>query len=331
MSKILNQLEEGRSISKYTQEFFSKNGLFALLSYSKKELNFEDYIKKSRLEQDNRIRVAKEKTIKDQVNTKIQKNTLDECIQFKEYRIKSKQRPINDDSRDIFIEKQFKLREKYNLDLFIEKKDFPRLMDILRKVDKGNRISEDEFIWLLKNGNNNYRTYFTIELRRRYHKNEAYYHLEEFKKDKNPWSAVNASKHYRKCNKAMQAVALLSSIDVQGIKNRRLQSAIYTTHGGAKRDLKEWDEALRLGEQAHLLNPKSFHPCTLLGAVNILTGNVQTGLVWYDKAVELGYEKESLDDELRGLFSHLDVNIQRELRNHLRSVDDERYDWVDDW
>lgn len=331
LSNILKELENGRSISNYARDFLLKNGLYALLRYAKNEINFSEFLRTAEPEQSARRELAKERALKEQAEQKLQMEAIQARMKLTQERMAAKERAFDNNPKNKGRAKQFELREKYNLSLFIDKDDYPKLMDILRKVDKGVRLPEDEFIWLWKNGNKHYRTYFTIELRERYHRNEAEFFASEFENDKNPWSAVNASKHYRKCNTPKKAVSLLSKINVPGIKDSRLKSAIYTTSGGAKRDLSEWDEALSLGEQAHSLNPKSFHPCTLLGAVNIQTGNVQLGLEWYRKAEELGYDRESIDDELRGIFSHLEISIQRELKEHLLNIDYERYEWTNDW
>lgn len=331
LSNILKELENGRSISNYAHDFLFKNGLYALLRYTKNESNFAEFLRAAEPEQSARRRIAKERALEKQAEQNMQKEALQARMKLTQERMAAEKRAFDKNPKNKARAKQFELREKYNLSLFIDKDDYPKLMDILRRADKGVRLPEDEFIWLWKNGNENYRTYFTIELRERYHRNEAEFYAGEFGNDKNPWSAVNASKHYRKCSNAQKAVSLLSKINVPEIKDNRLKSAIYTTSGGAKRDLREWDEALKLGEKAHLLNSKSFHPCTLLGAVNIQNGNVQLGLEWYRKAEELGYDRKSIDDELRGIFNHLEISIQRELKEHLLNIDYERYDWTNNW
>ncbi len=166
------------------------------------------------------------------------------------------------------------------------------------------------------------------ELREGFHKNEAEFHADQYKKNKDPWSAVNASSHYRKCREARTADSMFSKIDVSIVKKLKLKSALYTTHGGVKRDLKKWDEALSLGEKAHLLTPQDFRPCTLMGAVNMEIGNYDLGQSWYKKAVERGYSERSVDDELRSIFMSAEKSKQDALRDHLLKVDPIRYSWV---
>lgn len=140
--------------------------------------------------------------------------------------------------------------------------------------------------------------------------------------------AVNASSHYRKGDKSAVADKLLSAIDIEKKKSPKIKSAFFTTHGGVKRDLQQKDEALRLGEKAHLLMSKDFRPCTLLGAVYMETGRYDLGQEWYAKAVERGASEQAIDSDLRSIFMRADKASQDEMRTHLLGVDPERYRWV---
>lgn len=121
---------------------------------------------------------------------------------------------------------------------------------------------------------------------------------------------------------------MLSTIDVSALKNRQLKSALCTTPGGVKRDLKRWDEALSLGEQAHLLTPQDFRPFTLMGAVNMEIGNFVLEQSWYKEAVERGVSEKSVDDELRSIFMRAEKSKREALRDHLLKMDTERYSWA---
>ena len=92
--------------------------------------------------------------------------------------------------------------------------------------------------------------------------------------------------------------------------------------------MKKYDEALGLGEQAHLFTPQDFRPCTLLGAVNMEIGHYDLGQSWYRKAVKRGYSEESVDDELRSIFKCAEKSKQEALRNHLLKIDPVRYSWA---
>ncbi len=328
ISNILKELELNKKLSDMTQGFLQERGFFALLSYARNEVSYADFVKLAELEQSARVRTAeieKEAFLAKQ-ETMFAKQKSNEKALFAK---------INNDPRNRAKERQFKLREQYGLTRYIEKEDFAKLMDILRRADKGERLSDEEVVWLSEKRyrNDDYYyddsdNYFTEELRRKYHENEAKFYHEEFKKNKDPWFAVNASGHYRKCDEARTAETILKTIDVIDLKNQKLKSALCTTHGGVKRDLAKWDEALGLGTQAHEYTPQDFRPCTLLGAVYMETGQYNLGHSWYEKAVERGYSKDSVDSELKGIFRRLEKSKQEAMRADLLSRDQERYRWA---
>lgn len=212
-----------------------------------------------------------------------------------------KQRAFDSDPRNIVRAKRKTsldtLREKYDLEHYIEHHHFPRLMKILQKVDNGIRLQEKDVVWLNLDGDE----YFTKPLKIAFHSIEATFYSDEFKKTKDLWFAVNASSHYRKCGKSITTDRLLSTIKVKPLKNIKLKSALYTTHDGVKRDLKHSEDAITLGEPAHRLTKKDFCPCTLLGAVNMENGAYDLEQAWYAKAIANGFSEKATDSELRSI------------------------------
>jgi hypothetical protein len=223
------------------------------------------------------------------------------------------------------------LMEKYSIYNWRRSIHFDKLIDILQRLDSGCRLPEVEFAWIKTTE----KQIETIEkgiefkpLKKLYHKKEAAFYAEEFKDKKDCWLAVNASSHYRKCDEAHTAEVLLNTINISSIKDTKLKSALCTTHGGVKRNLGDWKKALHLGEQAHLLTPKDFRPCTLLGAVNMEIGNYDLGRSWYDKAIERGYSERAMDDELRSIFMRAEKSRQDEMGEYLLKIDPVRYSWA---
>ncbi len=346
LSNILTDLELGRSISNIAQqEFLRSKGLLALLRYAKKECAFAEFLNIAELEKSERRLVTEPNALKEEAeraeSEKSKRRLADESMQIRLRQIKQMKEnnalfelaqkqavgekcAFDNDARNIAKAKQFKLRQKYGLSHFIEEDDFPKLMNILRRVDNGERLSEKDVVWLTTEGND----YFTTELREGFHKNEADFYAGKFKKSKDLWSAVNASSHYRKCRKAKTADSMLSKIDVSVLKNIKLKSAICTTYGGVKRDLQEWDAALCLGEQAHLLTPQDFRPCTLIGAVNMEIGQYDLGQSWYEKAIKRGYSERQMDDDLRSIFMRAEKAKKESLRDYLLKIDPVRYSWT---
>ncbi len=324
LAKILENLEMGELISNHAQDFLIKKGLLALLSYAKKEITFIEFLRVAEPEQSERRLAAEAEALKKLAEQKLK----DYEWKLKAETIQAKLRQIDEAKklRQNHVDKTKKLRQKYNLEQFIEKADFPKIINILRKVDSGGRLSEEELIWLLAEG----KRYYTRELKEGYHRNEARFYANQYKynKTKDYWSAINASSHYRKCGESDTADSLLKTIDVSVLTDKRLKSALFTTHGGVKRDLGEKSEALKLGEQAHLLTPQDFRPCTLLGAVNMEIGHFDLGDSWFEKAIERGYTKNSMDDELRSIFMRAEKSQKEALRNYLLKKDPVRYSWA---
>ena len=217
------------------------------------------------------------------------------------------------------------LRRKYGISA-IAQSLLPRMMGILQNIDTGNRLADDDFVWL----NAEVPEHFTQELRKVYHLREAEYCGNEYLRTQDPWNAINGSGHYRKCDQPESALELLASVPANRFKHPKIHSAMCTTRGGVMRDLGRRTEALQLGKQGHELQPRNFRPCTLLGAVCMELGNLLEGYDWYAKAEERGASKQSIDTELRGIFLRADKVRRETMRASLLAKDPNRYRWVND-
>ncbi len=329
LSNTLKYLDlKDKAISPILIKFLKRKQLSSLLAHVKEEISFAEYLKLAEPEQVERrasaYAEAKQKAA--QLAEKELKLKLASDARMKAAR--EKQRAFDSDPRNIARAKrkasQDTLREKYDLEHYIEHHHFPRLMKILQKVDNDIRLQEKDVVWLSLDGEE----YFTKPLKIAFHSIEATFYNDEFKKKKDPWFAVNASSHYRKCGKSITADQLLSTIKVKPLKNLKLKSALYTTHGGVKRDLKNSEGAITLGELAHNLTKKDFRPCTLLGAVNMENGDYDLGQAWYAKAIANGFSEKAMDSELRSIYSRLSKSEKASLRGHLHSIDSHRYRWA---
>lgn len=203
-----------------------------------------------------------------------------------------------------------------------------KLRDILEKVNRRIRLSQDELAWLMVSRGGLDSGYYTQQLRENYHKIEAEYYLVKYQESKNPWDIINSSSHFRKCNCANIANSFLAELNSLNFKAKKLESAFNTTYGGVKRDLGAYNEAIVLGNKAHTLTPNDFRPCTLLGAVNIEMGHYDEGQSWYQKAIERGASIKSVDDDLRSIFKRSEKSKCQELALFLLKREPERYDWV---
>ena len=295
-------------IPEITKECLEKAKLKALLKYACKQISFAEYLNIARSEQKERDKQAA-------INAE-----------------RNRKRKTLNAERNRKIETLNKLFQNYDLDAFlINHGDIQKLKKIIGKANQDLRLNQNEIAWLMIARKGNYYGYYTQNLREKYHKNEADFFSTEFKKTKNPWDAINASSHFRKCHHSKNADTLLTSIDATNLKSKKIKSALKTTFGGVKRDLKKFEDALSFGNKAHILTPNDFRPCTLLGAVNIEIGNYGEGQSWYAKAIKRGATEKSIDDDLRSIFMRSKEPERNNLAEFLYKNDPKRYRWVKKW
>lgn len=317
LQKILDDLRLGRPVTELSLSFLEQQGLEALHRLATGPLPYDSFRELALAEQAIRIEAAAAA----ELTRDIEKRARDAAMQAK---ITLFFEARESDPKYSAKIKNKELRVRYGVNTFVEQHCFGQLMNILRSVDRDQRLSKEDFDWLSSVG----KDYFSDQLRTAYHQMEAEFFASEFKKAGDPWNAVNASKHYRKCDQANAAESLVGPIDVEQQKSPKLKSALCTTHGGALRDLGHRDEALRLGEKAHAFKADDYRPCTLLGAVHWEIGNYSLGQEWYSKAVERGYTPDSVDQDLRNIFSRADEAKEAEMRKFLLSEDPVRYEWA---
>lgn len=328
---ILHKFETNEKISSALLEFLKLRGFCALYLLAAGEITFADYLPLAQKEQGYRREAVEKKAQQLKFLAEEAERKLENSERRMFERIEAEQRARMKDPRYQAKILDRKLRSEYGLDAFIKQTNYPTLMRLVRNLDKGLRVSEEDFIWLSTQGDENYESYLTSELAKRYHSIEAKYLAAEFKRTGDPWQAVNASGHFRKCEEPRQAEQLLGSIEISRVKGAKLQSALCTTHGGAKRDLHKFDIAIELGIRAHKLTPRDFRPCTLLGAVYYEQGDYEQGRKWYDEAVKRGFKELQVDNELKRIFRRLGQDMRVEMREHLLSLDQERYEWANKW
>jgi tetratricopeptide (TPR) repeat protein len=304
--------------------FLQRQGLEALHRFASGALPYERFHQLALAERATRLESAAAAKLAREIEDRARNVATQARMKLAHEKAEAARQAQESDPKYIAKIKNQQLRDRYGVDIFVEPQCFGRLMDILKCVDAAQRLSDQDYVWLTAVG----KAYFSEQLRTAYHRLESDFFFGEFKKTRDPWMAVNASGHYRKCNRASEAFALLSSLDVEAQKSAKLKAALCTTHGGVMRDLKRWDEALRLGEKAHSIKPNDYRPCTLLGAIHMETGNYNFGQEWYAKAVERGATIDSVDQDLRNIFFRADQAKQAEMREFLLSDNAARYAWV---
>lgn len=321
---ILDKLQKGRPLTTNGLNYLQQLGLTALGQLARGEITYETFRETAAPEQ-----AKREQSVKAERQAKhasMLARAAEQKAREADYWAQQEAARLARESDPKYIAKMKNraLRARYGIELFIEQEHFPQLMDILHRFDDGNRLSDDDVLWMTTEG----RDYYSEILQAAFHEREAEFYASEYRRTTDPWNAVNASGHYRKCEKARNAHDLLTSIPAERQKAPKLRSAIATTHGGVMRDLKRLDEALSLGNQAHALTPKDFRPCTLLGAVNFELGHYDVARDWYAKAIDRGATERSIDYDLRGIFLRADPAKREEIKAFLLREDPARYRWV---
>jgi hypothetical protein len=324
LCNILDSLQQGRQLSSIALSYLEKQGFTALQRFAQRLVTYEEFCEVARTELAQREIAAEADKIVQEAKKKAREAALE--VQSALVRQLAENARVARESDPQYIRKvkNQQLRDRYGIQGFIEEDCFGKLMDILRRIDAGNRLTDEDQLWLKTDG----KEYYSDTIRSVFHEQEARFFASEYKRTKDPWMAVNASGHYRKCGQAKPAHDLLAPISVELQRSLKLKSALCTTHGGVMRDLEQFDKAMDLGQCAHALTPKDFRPCTLLGAVNMELGDFQAGQAWYKKAIERGACERAIDHDLRGIYLRADSAKRAEIRAFLLKEDSVRYRWV---
>ena len=324
LANILQLFTAGRPLSEATETFLASRGLNALVAYAKGEIGEGAFAQAAQAEQRLRCEHAERERVhkeRERVEAQAREEARQQAM-WAEIEVERLRR--ESDPRHIARRKNREQREKYGIHGYVEQEHFPRLMAILRCLENRGRVAETEMVWLAAEG----RDYRTEEILHAYHRIEADALLAEYRSTGDIWKAVTASGHLRKCRAAQEAQELLSIIPEQRLSSPKLKSALQTTHGGTLRDLNRHEEAVRLGEEAHALQPNDFRPCTLLGAIHMERQEFAQGHEWYRKAEERGAPPNHVDSEIRAILARMSQEARIAAIESLLESDSFRYDWL---
>lgn len=236
-----------------------------------------------------------------------------------------KQKLLESDPVYIAKQKEKALLKKYDINDYISEPLPIEVSEILNKLENEKRLSQDEAIWLNTIG----KKYFSTKVRHKFHRLEANFYLEEYAKNTNNiWNAINASSQLRKCQESLKAQEFLEKIPANGIKDKKILSAYFTTLGGVRRDLRKIKVAIDNACKAHNLTPDNYRPCTLLGAIYMETYQYTLGHEWYEKATERGATNQSINADLKSIISKMDKAKRNEMIEHLLKLDSHTYSWL---
>jgi len=336
LSNVLGSIYQGRPLTKMALEYLLEQNLSSLHQLATGQITYETYLSAAGSAHEDREQAAETKR-QAQEAARLVREAEDEAARLArnaEWEAKYKRQceaaeaariARESDPKYIAKMKSQALRSKYGMD-YIDQSLFRRMMDILKRIDSGNRLADDDFVWL----DTKAKDYFTEKLRQAYHLREAEFFANEFRRTQYPWKAFSASKHYRNCNQSEAALALLDSVPAGRLKDPKIKSAMCTTRGGVMRDLGRLNDARQMGEQGHEFKPQDYRPCTLLGAVHMELDNFEEAREWYAKAEERGASERSIDADLRAIFQRADQAKREAIKTFLLAQDPNRYRWVND-
>jgi hypothetical protein len=237
------------------------------------------------------------------------------------------------------------LKSKYDVSSYKDKLSSSPLYAILQKLEKGERLEPKDVAWLQETKiearqsayyygwSEEYRDkgnqLFSGKIFITYHKIEATFYEQEYKRTGNQWNLPNASSHWRKANKPQQALKLTENLNFDKIKDNKLKSALLTTRGGAFRDTNELSQAEKCALKAIEYQPNSHHPYTLMGAICYERRELQRGDYWFEEAIKRGASPRDQDAEIKRVVKNAkDENKRREVVNYLLKKDLQRYAWA---
>lgn len=200
-----------------------------------------------------------------------------------------------------------------------------QLHSILLKLTAEQRLTDDDVVWL--DAEKLFRP--STKIFTAHHRLEALYCEEEFKQTKGYWNIVNASAHWRKADLPKTSVKLTNNLlQIRALKEAKLKSALFTTRGGALRDLEELKEAENCALEAIDHFSQSHNPYTLMGALCYDTGRYEEGDEWFEKAIKRGAKPNDQESEIRRILNRKKGKERQQIIDHLLNKDPIRFAWV---
>lgn len=310
---ILTSLDAGSPISQLARDYLVASGLRCLHALAEGRTDLDAFKREAAIERTHRMKlgeVAARKAAADNAKRKAEFAAASAAI-FNDPAYKRRQEA-----------KQ--LRRKFNLG-YIEPEHYPRVMRLLRTLVQGQRLRPEDVVWLQTEAEDCWNDTVAAA----WHLIEAEALTEAWRVTGDPWAAVNASSHWRKCSQPDASLRLTEEALASAAASApKVRSALATTRGGALRDVDRQSEAKALGEQAHALTPKDYRPCTLLGAVHIELADLIAGHEWFKKAEQLGAAKAVVDHDIRALLARMSDAERDRVRGFLLEQDPERFAWL---
>lgn len=321
LGKILNDISQGKRLSTLTQNYLESQNLVCLLRLSNGDITKTQYVEQAKQERDIRAEAA----LKAAEKAQLEKLELQKLIAIKQAEMWA---AIGRNPDQVSRNKKNKgIRERFDIYEFIDSQDLKPLMAILRRLDSESRLTESDTIWLTAMQ----KKYSLDTVFKNHHRLEADFFLDEYQRTSDIWKLVSASGHLRRCDRSGEAQTVLGKISSEMLNNKKLKSAFRTTQGGVMRDLDNRQEALKMAEEAHMLQPLNYRPCTLIGALKMEEHSVAEGHEWYEKAKSLGAPSDSVDADIRATLRKMKSADRQRVIKELLAIDSAHYKWLRAW
>lgn len=195
------------------------------------------------------------------------------------------------------------LKRKYGLESVSETDPLSFIYLALLRMDEGEDITKNkELIERLRNGG-----YFEV-LAVCYHQAGV---------------ISTAGSYWRKAGNPKKALEISEAADCQN------NSRILTMRGGAFRDEKSFSEAKICAQSAIGINPKSFYPYNLLGAIAFDEKDYEAGMEYFERAVELG--SDGGNDLIKNYMKKSTSAEKQNIAEFLYSRDPQKYSWAKEY
>jgi len=202
---------------------------------------------------------------------------------------------------------------------------FEPYYDIMLKLERGERL-ERLFVAQLINERLLARG---GEIAKAYHKLEASFYEQEYKRTGNKWNLVSAVSDWRKAGEFQKALNLTYNLDLNKVPGDDLKAALLTNRGSVFRDIEALDEAEKCALQAIEYQPEGCEPYILMASICFRRFEFDEGEIWRDAAIKRGAKFENIDYEMERLVKNTkNKQKQQELVEYLLKEDPVRYAWA---
>jgi tetratricopeptide (TPR) repeat protein len=203
-----------------------------------------------------------------------------------------------------------RLKRKYHVEWYQDSNPISQLYKILLQLNDGKSLDFGEIQWLTS------KNLFAVL---------AYNHEVNYKRFSDGWELVHASSNWRKAKLPLKAIELTENF-TSG--DNKILGAILTSRGGAFRDINELEKAENFAREAINVNPTSYYPYNLLGAIRYQSGDPVTGDKYFAKAIELGSSQKQQDEGIKSAIEGAVNIVRKTVAEYLLKKDPERYKWA---